>query len=71
MDDFIRTENLKLYRRALVESTDSEQRQVLLVLLRLLVAEGSSPSTNGAETPDSDGTIDRSLLSCASPRATQ
>ncbi|NVN88115.1 MAG: hypothetical protein HXX15_18705 [Rhodopseudomonas sp.] len=39
MQDFIREENLKLYRRALVESTDEEQRKVLLVLLRLLVLE--------------------------------
>jgi hypothetical protein len=39
MQDFIRDENLKLYRRALAQSTDEEQRKVLLVLLRLLVAE--------------------------------
>jgi hypothetical protein len=39
MQDFIRDENLKLYRRALAESSDEEQRKVLLVLLRLLVAE--------------------------------
>jgi hypothetical protein len=56
MDDFIRAENLKLYRRALAESPDAEQRRVLLVLLRLLLAEeeaahrekaeGSPPETN-------------------------
>jgi hypothetical protein len=39
MDDFIRAENLKLYRRAPSESSDAEQRRVLLVLLRLLLAE--------------------------------
>jgi hypothetical protein len=39
VQDFIRDENLKLYRRALAESTDEEQRKVLMVLLQLLVAE--------------------------------
>jgi hypothetical protein len=39
MQDFIRDENLKLYRRALAESSDEEQRKVLMVLLQLLVAE--------------------------------
>jgi hypothetical protein len=39
MDDFIRRENVKLYRKALSESSDGEQRKVLLMLLRLLLAE--------------------------------
>ncbi|NVN85604.1 MAG: hypothetical protein HXX15_05890 [Rhodopseudomonas sp.] len=39
MQDFIRDENLKLYRRALASSTDAEQQRVLTLLLRLLVVE--------------------------------
>jgi hypothetical protein len=39
MQDFIRDENMRLYRSALAQSTDEEQRKVLLVLLRLLVVE--------------------------------
>jgi hypothetical protein len=39
MQDFIRNENLKLYRRALAESSDEEQRQVIKLLLRLLIVE--------------------------------
>jgi hypothetical protein len=39
MQDFIRNENLKLYRAALAKSTDEVQRRVLLVLLQLLVVE--------------------------------
>jgi hypothetical protein len=71
MDDFIRNENLKLFRRALAESTDREQREVLRGLLRLLVAEGSPPPAFNAEEFDPGGPIDRSLQSCASPRAMQ
>jgi hypothetical protein len=39
MQDFIRDENIKLYRTALSGCTDEEQRRVLLVLLRLLIIE--------------------------------
>jgi hypothetical protein len=39
MQDFIRNENLKLYRRALASCTDEEQQRVLTTLLRLLVSE--------------------------------
>jgi hypothetical protein len=39
MQDFIRDENIKLYRRALAEGADDEQRKVLLVLLQVLVVE--------------------------------
>ncbi|NVN84639.1 MAG: hypothetical protein HXX15_01010 [Rhodopseudomonas sp.] len=39
MDDFIRNENLKLYRRALETCLDPAQRLVLQELLRLLIAE--------------------------------
>jgi hypothetical protein len=39
LQDFIRDQNIKLYCRALAESTDDEQRRVLLVLLQLLVTE--------------------------------
>ena len=50
MQDFIRDENLKLYRAALARSTDEEQRKVLLVLLRLLVAEQTSPARGPDES---------------------
>jgi hypothetical protein len=43
VEDFIRDENLKLYRRALAESSDEERRRVLLVLLRLLVDKTNEP----------------------------
>jgi hypothetical protein len=33
VDTFIRNENIKLYRRALAESSDEGQRRVLLKLL--------------------------------------
>jgi hypothetical protein len=52
MQDFIREENLKLYRRALANSTDAEQRKVLLVLLQLLVAERAA-ATLGPNLPAS------------------
>jgi hypothetical protein len=39
MQKFIRDENLKLYRAALAQSTDEDQRRVLLALLRLLAIE--------------------------------
>ncbi|MBB1092018.1 hypothetical protein [Rhodopseudomonas pseudopalustris] len=57
MPDFIRDENLKLYRAALAQSTDEEQRRVLLVLLRLLVveqAETASRPKQFAPDPDED-----------------
>jgi hypothetical protein len=50
MDDFIRTENLKLYRRALVESTDHEQRRVLVVLVRLLLVEEAARRSPGSQS---------------------
>jgi hypothetical protein len=50
MQDFIRDENLKLYRAALARSTDEEQRKVLLVLLRLLLAEKTSPARVSVES---------------------
>jgi hypothetical protein len=42
MDDFYRDDVLTLYRRALTESSDQDQRRVLLVLLRLLLLEQSA-----------------------------
>jgi hypothetical protein len=39
LQDFIRDQNIKLYRRALAESSNDEQRRVLLALLQLLVTE--------------------------------
>jgi hypothetical protein len=36
VETFIRNENLKLYRRALAESSDEGQRRVLMALLELL-----------------------------------
>lgn len=36
METFIRNENMKLYRRALAESADEDQRRVLLALLKVL-----------------------------------
>jgi hypothetical protein len=50
MDNFIRNENLKLYRRALLESSDEEQRRVLLILLRLLLQEEAVLSSAPIET---------------------
>jgi hypothetical protein len=54
MQDFIRDENLKLYRAALEKSTDEEQRRVLLVLLRLLVVEQAATASRPKQVePDS------------------
>jgi hypothetical protein len=39
MQKFTRNENIKLYRRALSESTDKEQRNILYRMLRLLLLE--------------------------------
>jgi hypothetical protein len=39
VQNFIRDENLKLYRQALIDCTNDDQRQVLLNLVRLLVKE--------------------------------
>ncbi|MGP9811610.1 hypothetical protein ACTZWT_08885 [Rhodopseudomonas sp. NSM] len=36
MDDFVREENLKLYRRLLSETDDEERRRVLLQLIASL-----------------------------------
>jgi hypothetical protein len=53
VQQFIRSENIKLYRSALTQSADSEQRRVLTVLLRVLLAEERAESvqpTNIAQT---------------------
>jgi hypothetical protein len=39
VQNFIRSENIKLYRKALTHTTDSDQRRVISILLRLLVVE--------------------------------
>jgi hypothetical protein len=39
MEDVLLEENIRLFRRALAEASEEEQRRVLLVLLQLLVAE--------------------------------
>ncbi|NVN88053.1 MAG: hypothetical protein HXX15_18390 [Rhodopseudomonas sp.] len=39
MQQFIRNENFKLYRRALNESSDHDQRRVLKALLQILVVQ--------------------------------
>jgi hypothetical protein len=49
VDDFVRDENLKLYRRALSESSDQDQRRVLLVLLRLLLLEQAAHASAPTE----------------------
>jgi hypothetical protein len=46
MQDFIRDENIKLYRKTLASCTVEDQRRVLMVLLRLLAAEQAAQSTN-------------------------
>jgi hypothetical protein len=55
MQDFIRSENIKLYRRALITCTDVEQRSVLLTLLQLLTLEESAlargPDGSAPEQP--------------------
>jgi hypothetical protein len=49
MNDIVRDENMDLYRQALRESTGEDQRRVLLILLRLLVAEEAAFSPNPRE----------------------
>jgi hypothetical protein len=39
MQDFIRNENIKLYRTALATCTDEHKRKVLVALLRVLASE--------------------------------
>jgi hypothetical protein len=48
MQDFVRNENIKLYRRSLLASSDDDQRRVVLVLLSLLVDEQSGPPATTA-----------------------
>lgn len=53
MENFIRNENLKLYRQALAGCSDPKQRQVLTGLLDLLLAEEAalpSPAADVAPT---------------------
>jgi len=55
MQDFIRNENMKLYRAALARSTDDDQRRVLLAMLRLLVVEQAVPASRPKRSvPDPD-----------------
>ncbi|WP_322518037.1 hypothetical protein SR870_11230 [Rhodopseudomonas palustris] len=42
MDDFVREENLKLYRRLLAETHDEERRRVLLQLIASLAPRDRS-----------------------------
>ncbi|WP_415914735.1 hypothetical protein [Rhodopseudomonas palustris] len=42
MDRFIRDENLKLYRRALSETKDADQRKILLALIAALEVQARS-----------------------------
>jgi hypothetical protein len=51
MQDFIRNENLKLYRRALAISTDAEQQKVLMTLLQLLVVEQAASAKRPKQFP--------------------
>ncbi|WP_322517627.1 hypothetical protein SR870_08985 [Rhodopseudomonas palustris] len=58
MQDFIRDENLKLYRAALARSTDEDQRRVLLILLGLLVDEQAKPASRPKQSaPDPDRSV--------------
>jgi hypothetical protein len=49
MQDFIRDENIKLYRTALVACSVEDQRRVLLLLLRLLLTEQAERSKETAK----------------------
>jgi hypothetical protein len=53
MHRFTRNENIKLYRRALSESTDKEQRYILSRMLRLLLLEEVAQSD--VRTPENPG----------------
>jgi hypothetical protein len=52
MQDFIRDENMKLYRTALAECTDADKRRILLVLLRLLATEQVASLAHATEADD-------------------
>ncbi|WP_157038801.1 hypothetical protein [Rhodopseudomonas palustris] len=58
MQNFIRDENLKLYRAALAQSTDEDQRRVLRELLGLL---GDKPSQAGGRPQQAALAPDRSV----------
>jgi hypothetical protein len=51
MQEFIRNENLKLYRQALATSTDAEQQRVLMTLLQLLVVEQAAAADRPKQIP--------------------
>ncbi|KIZ39662.1 MULTISPECIES: hypothetical protein [Rhodopseudomonas] len=51
MENFIRDENIKLYRLALLSSTDDGQKDVLLTLLGILMANVPAAGA-AAATPD-------------------
>jgi hypothetical protein len=50
MQQFIRNENLKLYRQALEASTDLDQRRVLTTLLERLVVEEAASAKSPKQT---------------------
>jgi hypothetical protein len=50
MDDGLLEENIRTFRRALVEASDEEHRRVLLVLLQLLVAEQAPVPTTSQDS---------------------
>jgi hypothetical protein len=55
MDRFIHNENLKLWRRHLAETTDPQERAVLLSLIREEERREISHGVRTAKTSDSTG----------------
>jgi hypothetical protein len=47
MEKFVHSENLKLYRKVLAETTDEQKRQTLLKLLSDEEAKDAQPSRKG------------------------
>jgi hypothetical protein len=47
MEEFVHSENLKLYRKMLAETTDEQKRQTLLKLLSDEEAKDAQPSKKG------------------------
>jgi hypothetical protein len=47
MEEFVHSENLKLYRKMLAETTDERKRQTLLKLLSDEEAKDAQPSKKG------------------------
>ena len=47
MEEFVHSENLKLYRKMLAETTDEQKRQTLLKLLSDEEAKDAQPSKEG------------------------